>query len=109
MTAMAKLKTVLTFMLAGAFLGNLVATFTAPRFMTWYNSTPLASQTMCNLPQVVQDVTSQLIQAQFIGSGIGAAVFLVLGILFVRARAKKQKSTPPPAAPTPTPPATAQG
>jgi hypothetical protein len=105
---MEKLKTVLTFMLGGAFLGNLVATFAAPRFMTWYNSTPLASQTMCNLPQVVQDVTSQLIQAQFIGSGIGAGTFLVLGILFVRARTRKRQSTPPPTAPTSTPPAPTQ-
>jgi hypothetical protein len=101
---MAKLKTVLTFMLAGALLGNLVATFAAPRFMEWYNSTPLASQTMCNLPQVVRDVTAQLIRAQLIGSGIGMAVFLVLGIVFVQARAKKQQATPPPVAPTPTPP-----
>jgi len=101
---MPKLKTVLTFMLAGAFLGNLVATFAAPRFMEWYNSTPLASQTMCNLPQVVHDVTSQLIRAQFIGSGIGAVLFLVLGIVYVQARAKKQQQAPtPPAAPTPTP------
>ncbi|MDY7226022.1 hypothetical protein [Hyalangium rubrum] len=95
---MDKLKTVLTFMLAGAFLGNLVATFAAPSFMEWYNSTPLASQTMCNLPQVVRDVTSQLVRAQFIGSGIGAAVFLVLSIFFIRARAKKQRAlsaTPP--------------
>ena len=101
---MPKLKTVLTFMLAGALLGNLVATFAAPRFMEWYNSTPLASQTMCNLPQVVRDVTAQLIRAQLIGSGIGVIVFLVLGIVFVQARAKKQQATPPPAAPTPTPP-----
>ena len=101
---MPKLKTVLTFMLAGAFLGNLVATFAAPRFMEWYNSTPLASQTMCNLPQVVHDVTSQLIRAQFIGSGIGAVLFLVLGVVYVQARAKKQQQAPtPPAAPTPTP------
>ena len=106
---MEKLKTVLTFMLGGAFLGNVVATLVAPRFMSWYNSTPLASQTMCNLPQVVQDVTSQLIQAQFIGSGIGTVLFLVLGILVVRARTRKQQSTPPPAAPAPTPPAPAQG
>lgn len=100
---MEKLKTVLTFMLGGAFLGNLVATFVAPRFMAWYNSTPLASQTMCNLPQVVQDVSSQLIRSQLIGSGIGAVVFLVLGILAVRARTRKQNATPPPTAPTPTP------
>jgi uncharacterized membrane protein YfcA len=99
---MAKLKTVLTFMLAGAFLGNVVATFIAPQFMEWYNSTPLASQTMCNLPQVVHDVTSQLIRAQFIGSGIGAVLFLVLSIFFLRARARKQATPPPPAAPKPT-------
>ena len=98
---MPKLKTVLTFMLAGAFLGNLVATFAAPGILEWYNSTSLATQTMCNLPQVIRDVSSQLIRAQFIGSGIGAVVFLVLGILFVRARARKPGALPPqPPAPT---------
>ena len=100
---MTKLKTVLTFMLAGALLGNLVATFTAPLFIEWYNSTPLAAQTMCNLPQVVRDVTSQLIRTQFIGSGIGAVVFMALGIVFLRTQAKRQKALPPqPPAPTTT-------
>ncbi|HEX8701189.1 MAG TPA: hypothetical protein VF815_20360 [Myxococcaceae bacterium] len=98
---MTKLKTVLTFMLVGALLGNLVATFAAPLFIEWYNSTPLAAQTMCNLPQVVRDVTSQLIRTQFIGTGIGAVVFMVLGIIFLRARAQRQKAMPPqPPAPT---------
>ncbi len=98
---MTKLKTVLTFMLAGAFLGNVVATLAAPSFMEWYNTTTLATQTMCNLPQVVRDVTSQLIRTQFIGSVIGAVVFMVLGIVFLRARAKRQKGlTPQPPAPT---------
>jgi hypothetical protein len=99
---MARLKTVLTFMLAGAFLGNLVATLAAPSFMQWYNATPLASQTVCNLPQVVQDVTSQLIRAQLIGSGLGAVAFLVLGIVLIRYRTRKQQALPPtPPAPTP--------
>jgi hypothetical protein len=99
---MVKLKTVLTFMLAGAFLGNLVASLAAPHFMEWYNSTSLATQTMCNLPQVVRDVSDQLIRAQLIGSGVGAVASLVLGVLFVRARTRKQQATPPPpAAPTP--------
>lgn len=97
---MAKLKTVLTFVLAGALVGNLVTTFTAPRFMEWYNSTELATQTVCNLPDVIQKVTSQLIQAQLMGTGIGAGLFLVLGILFVRRRPPSQQSAPPPAAPT---------
>jgi len=99
---MAVLKTLLTFMLAGAFLGNQAATYAAPHFMAWYNETPLAAQTVCNLPQVVRDVTADLIRAQLIGSGIGAAVFLVLGILWVRARARKQRPQPP-AAPSPHP------
>ncbi len=96
---MARLKTVFTFMLAGALLGNLVATFAAPSFLEWYNSTPLADQTMCNLPKVVRDVTSDLIRAQLIGSGIGVVLFLVLGILVVRAR--KQETPPTDAPPTP--------
>jgi xanthine/uracil permease len=97
---MAVLKSLLTFMLVGTLLGNQAATYAAPHFMAWYNETPLASQTVCNLPQVVRQVTSELIQAQLIGSGIGAAVFLVLGILVVRARARKQRPQPP-AAPSP--------
>lgn len=100
---MAKLKTVLTFMLAGAFLGNLVATLAAPLFMEWYNSTDLASQTLCNLPQLVRTVTDQLIRSQLIGSGIGAVAFLVLSIFFLRSRSQKQLSPPPPPAAPPTP------
>jgi hypothetical protein len=106
---MEKLKTVLTFMLGGAFLGNVVATFVAPRYIAWNNSAPLAKQQECDLELVVRTVASEVISAQLIGSGIGAVLFLVLGILFVQARTKKQKSTPPPAAPSPPPPATAQG
>lgn len=98
---MVKVKTVLTFMLAGAFLGNLVASLTAPHFMEWYNTAALATQTMCNLPQVVRDVSDQLIRAQLIGTGIGTVAFLVLGIFFVRARSRKQQATTPPQAPTP--------
>lgn len=99
---MAKLKTVLTFMLAGAFFGNVVALLLAPSMIEWYNSTPLASQTMCDLPKVVRDVASQLIRAQFIGSGIGTVAFLVLGIVFLRFQAKREKALPPAPPATPT-------
>jgi hypothetical protein len=100
---MDKLKTVLLFTLVGTVIGNLVATFTNRSYQVWNNTTPLATETKCNLPQMVHDVTTDLINAQLIGSGIGAATFLVLGIVFVQARAKKQQASPPPAAPTPTP------
>jgi hypothetical protein len=98
---MDKFKTVLNFMLAGALLGNWVASLVAPRYQVWNNSAPLASVTQCNLPEVIQSTASDLVHAQLIGSGIGAVAFLVLGILFLRFRSKKQQATPPPpAAPT---------
>jgi hypothetical protein len=101
---MDKFKTVLIFMFVGSLLGNVVGAFTNRAYQIWNNSTPLATQTQCVLPQVVDDVTAELIGAELIGSGIGMVLFLVLGIVFVQARAKKQKATPPPpAAPTPTP------
>jgi hypothetical protein len=98
---MAKLKTVLNFMLVGAFLGDVVAMLIAPVFMSWNNEAPLAKQQLCDLPDNVREITRSFIHAQLLGSAIGAVAFLVLGILFLRARARKQAQTPPPpAAPT---------
>ncbi|MCP3163456.1 hypothetical protein [Myxococcus qinghaiensis] len=101
-------KTLLNFVLGGALLGILVASWAGPHFIGWYNETPLATQTMCNLPQVIRQVSSDLLTWQTIGAGVGAAVFLVLGILFtVRSNRKareQQTRTPPPAAPPQTTP-----
>ncbi|WP_342378224.1 hypothetical protein NVS55_02610 [Myxococcus stipitatus] len=95
-------KTLLNFVLSGTLLGVLVASWAGPHFIGWYNETPLATQTMCNLPKVVHEVTSTLLTWQMVGAGIGAVVFLVLGILFsVRANRKAQREgthTPPPPA-----------
>jgi len=93
-------KTLLNFVLAGTLLGALVASWVGPHAIGWYNETPLATQTMCNLPEVVRNVTSQLLTWQVIGAGIGAAVFLALGILFTLRMNKKARppSSPPPAA-----------
>jgi hypothetical protein len=100
---MEKLKTVVIFMFGGAFLGNLVASLVMPRYIAWNNDAPLATQQQCKLVEVIPSVTSDLIGYQLMGSGIGAVIFLVLGLVFLQARARKQKSTPPPTAPTPTP------
>lgn len=101
-------KTLLNFVLAGTLLGILVASWAGPHFIGWYNETPLATQTMCNLPQVIRHVSSDLLTWQTIGAGVGAAVFLVLGIVFtVRANRKareQETQTPPPAAPSQTAP-----
>jgi hypothetical protein len=100
---MATLKTLLTFILAGAFLGLASASWLGPRFLTWYNTAPLGAQTVCDLPKVVQGITADLLRYQLIGTLSGAGVFFVLGILFVVWRNKRQKlAQRPPASPTPT-------
>lgn len=99
---MATLKTLLTFILAGAFLGLATASWAGPHFLTWYNTAPLGTQTVCDLPKVIQGVTADLLRYQLIGTLSGAGLFLALGIVFVVARAKKQKqkqAQPPQATP----------
>lgn len=95
---MAMFKTFLIFILAGTLLGTFIASLTAPSYIEWNNSTPLATQTMCNLPEVVRNVTSSLMHSQLLGAGIGAGVGLVAAIVFAvraRSRAKRPGSTPP--------------
>ncbi|MBZ4395530.1 hypothetical protein OWM54_18400 [Myxococcus sp. MISCRS1] len=94
-------KTLLNFVLLGTLLGVLVASWVGPNYLGWYNETPLASQTMCNLPEVIRNVTTDLIHYQTIGAGVGAFIFLVLGVLFVMRANRKARDTgaPPPAAP----------
>ncbi|WP_257462819.1 hypothetical protein [Archangium lipolyticum] len=103
---MATLKTLLTFILAGAFLGLASASWLGPQFLTWYNTAPLGAQTVCDLPKVIQGVTADLLRYQLYGTLTGAGVFLILGILFVVARSKKQKQAqqqPPASPPQPRP------
>jgi len=100
---MATLKTLLTFMLLGAFLGLATASWIGPRFLEWYNTAPLGAQTVCDLPKVVQGITADLLRYQLIGTLTGTGTFLVLGIVFVVWRNKRNKLMQRP----PTPPAAA--
>ncbi|MBN8229732.1 hypothetical protein JYK02_19660 [Corallococcus macrosporus] len=98
---MAVFKTFLIFILAGTLLGTFVASLTAPSYIEWNNSTPLATQTMCNLPEVVRGVTASLLHSQLMGAAIGAGAGLVVAILVAvraRSRSKQRPGTPPPAA-----------
>jgi hypothetical protein len=101
-------KTLLNFVLAGALLGIAAASWLGPSFLGWYNETPYATQTMCNLPDVIRRTSASLLTYQATGAGIGALVMLVLGVLFVRRasrRARMQAGQTPPTAPPPTTPA----
>jgi len=102
----AALKTLLTFILAGAFGGLATASWLGPKWLEWDNTTRIqATQTMCNLPEVVRNITAQLLGYQLTGTGVGAGAGLLLGIVFLVMRSKKQKTlqTPPPPPPQPTP------
>lgn len=95
-------KTLLNFVLAGALLGIVIAAWIGPTFLGWYNETPYATQTVCNLPEVIRKTSSELLTYQAVGAGIGSLVMLVLGVLFVRRASRKarmQVDQRPPTAP----------
>jgi hypothetical protein len=87
------MKTVLIFTLLGALAGIAAASFVVPAALGWYNEAGYLSQTangqsqpqaLVNIPQLIHYTTSRLIRGQAIGGGIGAAVFLVLGVFVTR-------------------------
>jgi len=96
-------KSILIWILAGALLGGVAASFIVPPMLSWYNESGYLSQNgqpaaMVNLPQVVRYSTSRLIRGQAIGAGIGAVVFFVLG-LAVGGRSRRRAPAPPAPAP----------
>lgn len=96
---MATLKTLLTFMLLGAFLGLATASWLGPKWLEYDNTTALGAQTVCDLPLVVRGITEKLLSYQRTGTLTGAGTFLVLGIVFVVWRNKRAKLAPPPSTP----------
>ena len=95
------MKAILIWVLAGALVGIVGASFVVPPMLSWYNEAGYLSNAgqpaaMVNLPEVVRYSTSRLIRGQAIGGAIGAVVFFVLGLSLGRGR---RRSTPaPPAA-----------
>ncbi len=72
----------LVFMLVGAMLGIVAASFLVPPMLSWYTSPgglPQGAQiqAVVQIPEVVRYVTSRLLTGQAIGAGIGA----VLGLM----------------------------
>lgn len=102
---MATVKTLLTFVLLGAFLGLAGASWLGPKYLEWDNTPRYqSSQTICDVPALVRDISAQMLEYQLIGTLIGAGVFLLLGIFFVVDRTKRRKQQAqgeqPPATPS---------
>ena len=99
-------KTVLIFVLAGALLGAVVASFVVPPALSWYTAPgglPKGAQiqALVEIPEVIRYATGRLMRGQLIGGGIGALLGLVAGVLAMRkgqiaAVANTPASSPPP-------------
>jgi hypothetical protein len=82
-------KNVLIFVLAGALLGVVVASWVVPPALSWYTEPgglPKGAQiqALVEIPEVIRYATGRLMRGQVIGGGIGALLGLVTGILVVR-------------------------
>ena len=95
---MAGAKTVLVFMLVGAVLGAVAASFIVPPVLSWYNATGNIApsghvETLCDLPEMIRYTARRLFHGQLIGAGIGAVLFFFPGIATVRRRAAATVTT----------------
>ena len=94
------MKGILIWILTGALVGIVAASFIVPPMLSWYNEAGYLSQgnqaaAMVNLPEVVRYSTSRLIRGQAIGAVVGAVVFFALGLAVGgRRRSRTAASTP---------------
>jgi hypothetical protein len=95
-------KTILIFTLVGALLGISAASFVVPRTLKWYNEAgyqtkPLPgqpagqSQTLVNLPNLIDYTTDRLLKGQLIGGIAGAVIFFVFGVFGARSGARRRR------------------
>lgn len=99
-------KTVVIFVLLGAILGAVAASFVAPPALGWYNEAGFLSQSgqvqaLVNLPQVIKYTSDRLLKAQAIGGALGAFTFLVLGLVSAGRSRRRRAAAPGTAAPRP--------
>ncbi len=86
------MRTVLVFMLVGAIVGAVVASFVVPPVLAWYNEPGAISpgkqvESLCNLPDLIRYTSKRLLLGQGIGALIGAFAFLFPGLALSRRHA----------------------
>ena len=97
------MKRVLIFMMVGAIVGAVAASFIVPPVLGWYNEPGAISpgkqvETLCNIPELIRYTSSRLLRGQLIGAAIGALVFLLPGVLSARRQPRGVPATVPPSA-----------
>jgi hypothetical protein len=101
---MAMLKKVLGFLLGGAIVGAVAASFIVPPMIVWYDSPGPGVPSGFDLAPHTRSVISRLLVGQAIGAGIGAALLLVIGVLVFKAQAKRAVTAAPAVHPLASPP-----
>jgi hypothetical protein len=91
-------KNFLIFVLAGALLGIVVASFVVPPALAWYTAPgglPQGAQiqALVQIPEVIRYSTGRLIRGQMIGAAIGALVGFGVAF-FASARSRQAISRP---------------
>jgi hypothetical protein len=92
------MKTTSIFMLVGALVGIVVASFVVPPALAWYTAPgglPQGAQiqALVQIPEVIRYATERLIHGQMIGAGIGAVIGLVAGLVLTF-RTPRMMATP---------------
>src|SRR5689334_24769971 len=88
------LRTVLNFVVGGALLGILGASFLAPRYLTWDN-TPGQGKALCDCADNTRQTAEKLIHYQLTGTATGSGVGLAGGVAFMVLRRKKAQAAAP--------------
>ena len=86
---MSRTTTILLYMMIGALIGVVTASFVVPPFLSWYNEPGAINagkevQTLCNIPELIQYVSSRLLRGQLIGAIIGALLGVVPALMHSR-------------------------
>jgi hypothetical protein len=93
---MRALKRILGWMLGGALLGLLIASFSVSHYLPWYNQPGQGEQTLCDMGTVTRRIAATIYHWQGIGAAVGAGVGLIIAVLLiVRARGRASAQTPP--------------
>ena len=93
-------KSILVYMMIGALLGTVAASFIVPPVLAWYNETGSISpnhqvQTLCDLPELIRYTANRILRGQLIGAGIGAFIFIFPGVSSARKRRAEAAATGP--------------
>ena len=85
-TRVSRTTTILLYMLVGALVGAVTASFVVPPFLTWYNEPGAINagkqvETLCNIPELIRYTASRLLRGQLIGAIIDALVGLTTALM----------------------------